>query len=53
MNDTHNKLHKDISGDHEHLSDHRADPQPPRRNPRLVIGSLDYFEILMEQDEQG
>ena len=28
----------------------RADP---RRNPRIVIGSLDYFEMLMEQEEQG
>lgn len=24
-----------------------------RRNPRIVIGSLDYFEMLMEQEEQG
>ena len=26
-------------------------PAPARRNPRLVIGNLDYFELLMEQDE--
>lgn len=26
-------------------------PAPARRNPRLVIGSLDYFDLLMEQDE--
>ena len=29
----------------------RQRPAPARRNPRLVIGSLDYFEMLMEQDE--
>ena len=30
-----------------------AEPkQRPRRNPRLVIGNLDFFELLMEQDEQ-
>ena len=30
-----------------------AEPQQrPRRNPRLVIGNIDYFELLMEQDEQ-
>ena len=23
-----------------------------RHNPRLVIGGLDYFDLLMEQDEQ-
>lgn len=23
-----------------------------RRNPRLVVGGLDYFDLLMEQDEQ-
>ncbi len=28
------------------------EPQRLRRNPRLVIGSLDYFDLLMEQDEQ-
>lgn len=26
-------------------------PTPARRNPRLVIGNLDYFWLLMEQDE--
>lgn len=26
-------------------------PAPARRNPRLVIGNLDYFDLLMEQDE--
>lgn len=26
-------------------------PAPARRNPRLVIGNLDYFWLLMEQDE--
>ena len=25
----------------------------PGRNPRLVIGGLDYFEMLMEQEEQA
>jgi len=24
-----------------------------RRNPRIVIGTLDYFDMLMEQDEEG
>lgn len=23
-----------------------------RRNPRIVVGTLDFFELLMEQDEQ-
>ena len=38
--------------------DRREDPKrnrPPdadRRNPRLVVGGLDYFELLMEQNEQ-
>lgn len=27
-------------------------PTPARRNPRIVIGNLDYFELLMEQDEE-
>lgn len=27
-------------------------PAPARRNPRIVIGNLDYFELLMEQDEE-
>ena len=27
-------------------------PAPARRNPRIVIGNLDFFELLMEQDEQ-
>ena len=26
---------------------------PARRNPRLVIGDLDFFDMLMEQDEEG
>ena len=26
--------------------------QPLRNNPRLVVGGLDYFELLMEQEEQ-
>ncbi len=38
--------------------DNRTDParEPqqnrPRHNPRLVIGNLDYFDLLMEQDEE-
>ena len=31
----------------------RQDQQRPCRNPRLVIGGLDYFELLQEQEEQG
>lgn len=27
--------------------------QQPRRNPRIVIGTLDFFEMIMEQDEEG
>lgn len=27
-------------------------PTQLRKNPRLVIGSLDYFDLIMEQDEQ-
>ncbi len=31
-----------------------AEPQagPVRRNPRLVIGNLDYFDMLMEMEEE-
>ena len=25
---------------------------PARRNPRIVIGNLNYFDLLMEQEEQ-
>ena len=28
-----------------------AEPQQLRRNPRIVIGNLDFFEMLMEQEE--
>jgi len=38
---------------HEHEQERSADKQQPRRNPRIVIGSLDYFDMLLEQDEQG
>lgn len=33
----------------------RTEPQKPqlRRNPRIVIGNLDFFEMIMEQDEEG
>ena len=31
---------------------HPVEPQQLRRNPRIVIGSLDFFEMLMEQEEQ-
>ena len=27
-------------------------PAPARNNPRFVVGGLDYFDLLMEQDEQ-
>lgn len=31
-----------------------AEPRPtPGRNPRLVVGGLDYFELIMEQEEQA
>ena len=36
----------------ENDREQRNEHQQPRRNPRLVIGNLDYFELLMEQDEQ-
>ena len=32
------------------LAEHQ--PIMMRRNPRLVIGGLEYFELLMEQEEQ-
>lgn len=48
--DTQRNKHTDDSDhDHEHLEDR----QRPHRNPRLVIGTLDYFDMLMEQDEEG
>lgn len=29
-----------------------TEPRPaPGKNPRLVVGGLDYFELLMEQEE--
>lgn len=31
---------------------HKRPPDADRRNPRLVVGGLDYFELLMEQEEQ-
>lgn len=37
----------------EQEQERSADKQQPRRNPRIVIGTLDYFDMLMEQDEQG
>lgn len=43
----------DRAGAHDPGHDIRADQQKPRRNPRLVIGTLDYFDMLMEQDEEG
>ena len=38
-----------------HPSADPAEEKPQKqakRNPRLVIGSLDFFDLLMEQDEQ-
>ena len=29
----------------------QSKPAQARRNPRLVVGNLDYFELLMEQEE--
>ena len=37
----------------EHDNHTRTEKPIPRRNPRLVIGTLDYFDMLMEQDEEG
>ena len=37
------------TGDTDHQEEHRR----PQRNPRIVIGTLDYFDLLMEEDEQG
>ena len=43
----------DHAGGQDPGKDNRTECQQPRRNPRLVIGALDYFDMLMEQDEQG
>ena len=33
--------------------DQRTDaPAKARKNPRIVIGGLDYFDLIMEQEEQ-
>ena len=50
MNNDTDRAQDDRTG--EPGTDNRADQQPPRRNPRIVIGSLDFFEMLMEQDEE-
>ena len=49
--DKHRNQDEHDSRDHDRES--RSEQQRPRRNPRLVIGSLDFFDMLMEQDEQG
>lgn len=50
---THKKGQDNHTGGHDPGKDERKDKQTPaRRNPRLVIGSLDYFDLIMEQDEQ-
>ena len=41
------------SGGRDLVMETQAEKQQPRRNPRIVIGSLDYFDMLLEQDEQG
>lgn len=38
--------------ENRHEEPKQNEQQTPRRNPRLVVGSLDFFELLMEQDEQ-
>ncbi len=43
-------LHTEPDNGTEHTEPQR--PAPARRNPRLVIGNLDYFEMLMEQEEE-
>lgn len=49
---------QDNKRDQQQQDDRRDDPtrsRPPdtgRRNPRLVIGGLDYFDLILEQDEQ-
>ena len=45
--------HHGGTGGHDPDQDNRIERQQPRRNPRLVIGTLDFFDMLMEQDEQG
>ena len=39
---------------HHARRDPAAEPgrTPARRNPRIVIGNLNYFDLLMEQEEQ-
>ena len=38
---------------HEQAEIKKKDATQIRRNPRIVIGNLDYFDMLMEQDEEG
>lgn len=44
---------RDNASDREQARNDRDKQQTPRRNPRLVIGNLDFFDMLMEQDEEG
>lgn len=39
---------------HHNSADSAAEPRqsPARRNHRIVIGGLDFFDLLMEQEEQ-
>ena len=57
MNQYDKQLNKDIdqhaiAGGQDHGHDRLSDRQQLRRNPRLVIGTLDYFALIMEQEEQ-
>ena len=50
---THKQGHDNHNNGHETNMDNRNEkPTQLRKNPRLVIGSLEYFDLLMEQDEQ-
>ena len=50
--DTTRNDHQDTS-DQDTGTENAIRQKRPRRNPRIVIGSLEYFDMLMEQDEQG
>lgn len=41
------------NGHEKHTDNRNEKPTRLRKNPRLVIGSLEYFDLLMEQDENN
>lgn len=51
MDNTQHKT-KEAESSSENTGSANSSRADPRRNPRIVIGNLDYFEMLMEQEEQ-